>query len=66
MKPVKLLKTDFEQVFESYAECARFLESYYGATFESFRSRLKDHRKFIRDFDVIYLNAEAGHNHSKE
>lgn len=66
MKPVKLLKTDFEQVFESYAECARFLESYYGATFESFRSRLKDHRKFIRDFDVIYLNAETGHNHSKE
>ena len=32
MKPVKLLKTDFEQVFESYAECARFLESYYGVT----------------------------------
>lgn len=40
--------------FDSYAETARFLESQYDTTFERMRSKLKDNRKHIYDYDVFY------------
>ena len=62
MKPVVLKKDGFEQQFESYADCARFLETEYNKPFERMRGKLKSHRKHIYDYDVIYLNAETKHN----
>ena len=40
--------------FESQAEAARFLNNEYDTTFERMRTRLKDHRKHIFDYDIIY------------
>ena len=67
MKPVVLVSADASmRVFESYASCARFLSDTYGSGAEAFRCRLKDQRSHIRDFDVIYLNAETKHGGSTE
>lgn len=66
MKPVLLTSGGAGMRFESFAECARFLSDRYGRSFESFRNRLKEHRKRILDFDVDYLNAETKHDGSTE
>lgn len=62
MKPVKIQNNDFEKVFESYAECSRFLGEYYKTDAEKFRYRLRRKSKKIQDFDILYLrNAETIH-----
>ena len=61
MKPVKITNEIEQYIFESFAECSRFLANYYNGNSENFRNKLKSHRKHIMDFDVIYLNAETGH-----
>lgn len=67
MKPVMLINSEGEaKIFESYTACAQFLSEYYGNAFETFRYRLKNRRSHIRDFNVIYLNAETGHGDSTE
>lgn len=67
-KRVKLIhhETQKELIFESFAECARFLSGKYKKGFDSMRDRLKRHRSFIFDYDVIYLNAETKHDDSTE
>lgn len=66
MKPVRIYNDKEDYTFESYAACARFLESYYNEPCEHFRDRLKRHRSHIRDFDIIFLNAETIHGRSTE
>lgn len=68
MKPVKLIdKISLDEFyFESFASCARFLSEKYNKKFDSMRDKLKKSRSFIYDFNVIYLNAETGHDDSTE
>ena len=66
MKPVRIMSDNIDKTFESFNECSRFLKEYYGNPIESFRHRLKEHRKHIIDFDIIYLNAETKHDGSTE
>lgn len=66
MKPVIIKNDDCEMKFESFAECSRFLAEEYGADFECIRYKLRNHRSHIYDYDIIYLNAETGHDDSKE
>lgn len=61
-KPVKIINNTEEYVFESFAECSRFLAQRYNVTSESMRNRLKNKRSHIYDFDIIYLNAETKHD----
>lgn len=65
-KSVKLINGDSYLLFKSFADCARFLELKYNRSFNSFRDRLKRHRKHILDYDVEYLNAETKHTCSTE
>lgn len=67
-KPVQILniKNNEKINFESYAECSRYLSEKYDKPFEYIRYRLKNKRKHILDYDIIYLNAETGHGNSKE
>lgn len=66
--PVKIIntKTKEEKIFESKAECARYLATLYNKTFPQIQWRLREKRKHIYDFDLIYLNAETRHDSSKE
>ena len=68
MKPVKLINKylNEEMTFESFASCARFLSDKYNKKFDCMRDKLKRNRSFIFDYDVIYLNAETGHDDSTE
>ena len=67
MKPVKISNKEFQKIFESYAECSRFLGNYYGIDPEKIRYRLKRKSKKIQDFDIEYLrNAETIHTGSTE
>lgn len=66
MKSVRIYKDDFSQIFESYAECSRYLGCYYNNDPEKFRYRLKRKSKKIQDFCVEYLNAETIHTGSTE
>ena len=58
MIPVSLYKDDEYTYFCSIMDASRFLYNYYKSEYdvslESFRYRLRDRRKKIRDFDVIY------------
>lgn len=67
MKPVKISNKEFQKIFESYAECSRFLGNYYNINAEKIRYRLKRKSKKIQDFDIEYLrNAETIHTGSTE
>lgn len=65
-KPVILNNGTVNDLFESYAECARHLAFLYDKNCEHFRCKLKAKRSHIYDYDVIYLNAETGHVNSTE
>lgn len=56
-KGIKLRNCNTGEIkeFNSIAEASRFLEQEYDTTFERMRSRIKDHRKHIYDYDVIYV-----------
>lgn len=54
-KPVRIKSEGDEKVFESYAECSRYLAEIYQKTFEHIRGKLKAHRDRIYDYDIEYL-----------
>lgn len=54
-KPVRITSENDSQVFESYAECSRYLANIYNQTFEHIRYKLKNHRDKIYDYDIEYL-----------
>ena len=54
-KPVRITCPEDEQIFESYADCARYLSEIYNTTFEAIRYKLKNHRDKIYDYDIEYL-----------
>lgn len=58
-KPVIIKNKNEEIRFDSMTQCAVFLGDKYNKKSESFRARLKKRRKYIRDYDIIYLNAET-------
>ena len=68
MKPVKITNkiTGESKTFESYASCSRYLAKKYQKSYEHFRYKLKNKRSCIYDYDLIYLNAETGHDDSTE
>ena len=66
MKPVIACNSNESYIFDSYADCSRFLANRYNDTAEKFRYRLKDKRSHIYDYDIIYLNAETGHDRSPD
>lgn len=66
MKPVKAINDKEIKVFNSYADCSRYLAQKYGKTVEHIRHKLKQGRSHIYDYDIIYLNAETGHGNSTE
>lgn len=63
---VKIVKDNIEVIFDSIAECSRKLGEMYDVNSEKMRSKLKQRRKHIYDYDIIYLNAETGHVCSTE
>lgn len=68
MKPVKITNkiTGESKNFESYASCSRYLAKKYQKSFEHIRYKLKNKRSRVYDYDLIYLNAETGHDDSTE
>ena len=54
-KPVKITSENDSQIFESYADCSRYLANVYNQTFEHIRYKLKNHRDKIYDYDIEYL-----------
>jgi hypothetical protein len=55
MKPVKICSGNEELIFESFADCSRFLAEKYQVPFETIRYRLKSHRDKIYDYNITYL-----------
>ena len=55
-KPVKIYNDNEEKIFESYAECSRYLSTLYNTTFEAIRYKLKSHRDRIYDYNIDYLS----------
>lgn len=56
MKPVKIYSKNEELVFESFADCSRFLAEKYQVPFDTIRYKLKNHRDKIYDYNIIYLS----------
>lgn len=66
-KHVKLCRNGVaDLIFLSFADCSRYLSNEYDVAFEHIRHKLKNGRKRIYDYDVIYLNAETVHDSSAE
>lgn len=61
-KPVKIISDEETVVFNSFADCSRYLAEKYNKDFEHIRHKLKYHRSRIYDYDIIYLNAETKHD----
>ena len=57
--PLKLIKDDNEQIFESQTDAARYLAAEFGKTVESIRDKFKKRRSHVYGYDVIYLNVET-------
>lgn len=66
MKPVKIVSNNDSRIFDSYADCARYMAELYDGDKENYHWRLKAKRSHINDFDIIYLNAETIHDGSTE
>lgn len=66
MKPVKLLKSGTEKVFESQTAAARYLAEIFDKKIEHIRAKLKKRRSNIYGYDVIYLNVETACTRSTE
>lgn len=54
-KPVKIISENDSQIFDSYADCSRYLANIYNQTFEHIRYKLKNHRDKIYDYNIEYL-----------
>ena len=56
MKPVKICSGKEQLIFESFADCSRFLAEKYQVPFDTIRYKLKNHRDKIYDYNIIYLS----------
>lgn len=65
-KPVKIIGRGEEKVFDTKADCARYLASVYNKTVPQIAWKVRTERKHIYDYDLIYLNAETRHGNSTE
>lgn len=65
-KAVKIVGCSEEKVFESKADCSRYLAEIYNKTVSQIAWKIQKERKHIYDYDLIYLNAETRHGNSKE
>lgn len=65
-KEVQIIGNGEVKTFPSMSECSRYLGKVYGKSSEHIRHKLKDRRKHIYDYDIIYLNAETRHGGSTE
>ena len=65
-KAVKIIGRGEEKIFDSKANCSRYLANVYDKTFPQIAWKVKEERKHIYDYDLIYLNAETRHGNSKE
>lgn len=65
-KPVQLIKDRECKEFPSMTEAARYLADIYGVHSEQIRWKMKERRKRIYDYDIVYLNAETRRSGSKE
>lgn len=59
-KPVRITNGEEQVVFDSYADCSRYLAQKYNVTFEHIRYKLKNHRHRIYDYDIEYLSKCRG------
>lgn len=64
--PVRIVGRGEDITFKSFTECWKYLGSIYNVSGESFKHRLTERRKHIKDYDIYYLNAETGHGNSTE
>lgn len=65
-KAVKIIGCGEEKIFESKADCSRYLAGIYNKTIPQIAWKVREERKHIYDYDLIYLNAETRHGNSKE
>lgn len=65
-KPVKIIGRGEEKIFETKTDCSKYLASVYNKTVPQIAWKVREERKHIYDYDLIYLNAETGHGNSKE
>lgn len=65
-KSVKIIGKNEEKIFSSKADCARYLAQVYNKTVSQIAWKIREERKHIYDYDLIYLNAETGHGSSTE
>lgn len=65
-KPVKIIGRGEEKIFLSKSECAQYLAQVYNKTIPQIAWKIREERRHIYDYDLIYLNAETGHGSSKE
>ena len=65
-KAVKIIGCGEEKIFESKADCSRYLAEIYNKTVPQIAWKVQEERKHIYDYDLIYLNAETRHGNSKE
>ncbi len=64
---IKNINTGVVKKFPSMMECSRYLANVYNKKAEYIRAKLKQRRKVIYDFEVLYLrNAQTGRVGSKE
>lgn len=65
-KAVKIIGRGEEKIFDSKANCSRYLANVYDKIFPQIAWKVREERKHIYDYDLIYLNAETRHGNSKE
>lgn len=65
-KAVKIIGRGEEKIFDSKANCSRYLANVYDKTCPQIAWKVREERKHIYDYDLIYLNAETRHGNSKE
>lgn len=66
-KPVKIVGQDgVSLTFPSVSKCAEYIAGKAEVKPESVRSKLKQHRKYILGYDIVYLDAETVRSSSKE
>lgn len=65
-KPVRIVGRGEDKTFESFTACWKYLGSVYGGSGESYKRRLTERRKHIKDYDIYYLNVETGHENFTE
>ena len=65
-KPVRIVGRGETLTFATKSDCARYLADVYHKTVPQIAWKVREERKHIYDYDLIYLNAETGHGRSTE